>query len=122
MQINPNLNNRDYFLKLARHEIEPTLERLNALDWKQVGKALPNSDEYVHLSNTHSILQDKADKIAEAKQAEDLKQANMNKLQLAFYKSIQKPVTQWWGNVKPKEKELPPVRENWNRGVNLFND
>jgi hypothetical protein len=122
MQVNRNPYNLDYLTKLASHQVEPTLERLNELDWKKVSDVIVNSKDYVHLRETQAVLQAKVDKIAEAEKVEALKQADMNPVHRAFYKIIQKPIAQWWEKIKPQEKELPPLRENWNRGVNLFND
>jgi hypothetical protein len=108
MQIKPNSSNPHYLSKLANHEIEPTLERLNELDWKEVAKVISSPKDYVHLSNTHSILQDKADKLAEAEKAEADKQAGMNVVHRTFYKTIQKPVGDWWNKHFKKEPEPIP--------------
>jgi hypothetical protein len=121
MQINPNSSNRFYLLKLASHEIEPTLERLNELDWKQVGKTLPNSDEYVHLSNRKRFLQQEADKIAEAKQAEALKQANMNPLYRPLYKAVVRPIGNIINTFKKEPEEVPFVHDT-SGGTNWFNN
>jgi hypothetical protein len=110
MQINPNSSNRSYLLKLAKHEIEPTLEKLNALDWQIVGKTLPNSDEYVHLSNTRRMLQGKLDEAKQAEKAEELKQADMNPLHRAFYKTVQKPIGDFFNTFKKEPEEVPFVR------------
>ena len=111
MQINSNSSNREYLLKLAKHEIEPTLERLNELDWNLVGKTLPNSDEYVHLSDTQNILQQKADKIKEAAKAEAEKVASMNPVRRAFYQVVEKPVGNFFNKFKKPEQPIEFVED-----------
>jgi hypothetical protein len=110
MQIKPNSNSSNpyYLARLATHKIEPTLERLNELDWKEVAKVISNPGDYVHLRDTHLILQDEADKLAEAEKAEAEKQAGMNPVRRAVYKAVQKPVGDWWNKHFQKEPEPIP--------------
>ena len=63
INFNPNSYTTEYLRKLARHEVEPTLEILDSLDWKKVSALLPNSKDYVHLRGVQDVLQQKADKI-----------------------------------------------------------
>jgi hypothetical protein len=126
MQIKPNVNlnspSREHLLKLARHEIEPTLEELNSLDWLKTIDIMKSPKDYVHLLHTKSILQDEADKLAEAQKAEADKQAGMNPVRRAFYKTIQKPVGDWWNKHFKKEPKARPVVKQMLSPPSYFNN
>jgi hypothetical protein len=119
MQVNPNSSNRGYLLKLAERKAEFSWEELNSLNWKTVKETLSSthpdvyerlSSNYVNYSDANLILQDKADKLAEAEKAEAEKQAGMNVVHRTFYKTIQKPVGDWWNKhfkKEPKSLEMP---------------
>jgi fumarylacetoacetate (FAA) hydrolase family protein len=110
MKVNHNPYNSDYLEKLISRKIEPTLDRLNELDWKRVSPIIENTRDYVELRETHAILQDEADKLAAAQKAEAEKQAGMNVVHRTFYKTIQKPVGDWWNKhfkKEPKSLEMP---------------
>jgi hypothetical protein len=57
----------------------------------------------------------------EAKEAEEAKQANMNPVHRAFYKTVQKPIGDFFNTFKKEPEEVPFVHDT-SGGTNWFNN